>query len=337
MTADVEHLTALRENCGVLVPGQRLALRVTGGDRLAWLDRIASNPVAGEPVGRCVLATLMDGKGKLRADVRMLVLEDQILLDVPLAARAGLLRVLDLYIINDDVVVTDLGDRTAWISVIGPKTGECLEEAGLPVPGRWTRRADVDAETAPDPEAPDVVHSEAALAVVGSVLAGEPGVDLLVRADDVATILERIHAAGGRAVTVEALDIVRLEEGVPWFASELDGGVIPLEAVLDDWVSVEKGCYPGQEVVARIRNLGQVARKLVKLVAVGEHAFAPGAELIATGDREGKTAGAITSARFDPTADATRALGFVKRAFWKSGTALVCGGVPVSVDSITDD
>ncbi len=315
-----DDLTALRTHVAVCSPGVRSLIAVSGPDHVAWLDRISSMPVATLEPGRAVGTTLMDGKGKLRADLRVLHVpagpgeEARLLLDIPASQHAGLLRLLDMFILRDKVVLTDLGASHRFVSVLGPHADALLAGAGLPCP-----RED------------ELLHDDRVLAAVRSRLCGAPGVDVVLQADCVDALLGQLVDGGARAIGMAALQVERLANGVPWFASELAGGVIPLEAGFDADVSVTKGCYPGQEVVARITNLGQVARKLVRLSAAGRHALASGTLLLGTGERAAQEAGQLTASAFDPLTQHTLALAFLRRAFWKPESVVRADELPLEV------
>lgn len=321
----VDELRAIRSSAAVCAHDLRTLVAVAGADHREWLNRLVSNPTADEPTGRCVLATLMDGKGKMRADVRVLPRDDDVLLDLPRSHVDGLMRVLDMFVIKEDVTLSDRSDDVRALSIVGPGAGDVVGTLdGWSVPG------DGEARLAP---------TDGVVAIVPSVVCGHPGVDVFVEVGAVDDVLAAATAAGATAVSREALDVARVERGVPWFASELADSVIPLEACLDDWVSITKGCYPGQEVVARITNLGQVARKLVRLEADGTaaaDALDPGTQLVGTGEREGKKAGALTSVVADPDGDVTRALAYVGRPYWKTGTTVTADGTELTVRALGD-
>jgi folate-binding protein YgfZ len=176
---------------------------------------------------------------------------------------------------------------------------------------------------------------------VGSVLAaltsrhfGAPGADLLVPIGEIEPLLAQLVAAGAVRVERPALEALRIARGVPWWPADLAPDVIPLEAGLAADVSITKGCYPGQEVVARITNLGQVARKLLRLSAPGRHELASGTVLTGTGEQAGKEAGKLTSVAWDPLADRTVALGFVRRPWWKDGTVVQAAGSELEVNAL---
>ncbi len=322
-TADLSAgLAALADGVVVSVPGLRSAVGVSGPDHRAWLDRLTSLPVAELPPGGCVRTTLMDGKGKLRADLRVLASADrpaELLLDLPASHHAALLRVLDMYILREKVTLADLAASHRWLAVLGPSAAKAMAAVNLPRPGPG-----------------EVLTARDIAAVASSRLYGAPGFDLLVAGGAADGVVARLEAAGARLVGPDVLDVARLRAGIPWFAADLADGVIPLEAGLDEAVSIAKGCYPGQEVVARILNLGQVSRRLVGLVAEGEHALAAGAALTGTGERAGQDAGRITSAAGDPRGPRTLALGFVRRAFWSAGSRLSAGGVELTVTAPAD-
>jgi len=318
--ADPGQLALLLRGAGLIETGLRGALAVTGAEHKPWLDRILSNPVKELPPKRAVSATLMDGKGRLRADVTVLSVGVQggMLLDIPASHRDGLLRLLDMYILRDKVVLTDLGSSHRWVSLIGPAAQEVLAASGT----RW-------------PAPGEALSSDHVVAATLSRRFGLPAVDLLVPADGVAAVRERLRAAGAEPVDLPAVHLLRVVAGVPWFASDLTDNVIPLEAGLDSHVSITKGCYPGQEVVARISNLGQVARKLLRLSAPGRHDLVPGEPLHGTGEAHDKEAGKLTSVAHDPREDRMVALGFLRRAWWKPGTLVRAGKVELTVGEPT--
>ena len=309
-------LAALRDGAAVAEPGRRALVGVGGRDALDWLDRLSSAPVKDLPAGCCRGATLMDGKGKLRADLRVIRLTDEWLLEIPASHAPALLRVLDMFILRDQVELRDRSASHRWLAVLGPSAAAVMERCALPRPA------------ACDGDGAVAIDAASGALVLPSRLYGAPGFDLALPAAALDALRGRLVAAGATPAGVEALSIARIEAGVPWFAEDLADGVIPLEAGLDADVSITKGCYPGQEVVARISNLGQVARKLVRLSAAwsgdAPPALAAGT-LTGTGERAGQEAGKLTSFAHDPTRRRTVALGFVRRAFWEPGTRVQAG------------
>ncbi|RKY20670.1 MAG: hypothetical protein DRQ55_06930 [Planctomycetota bacterium] len=382
----VEEINALRNDAALCRHGTRCLVRAGGGDLLPWLERIASLPVSDLAPGGLLALTLMDGKGKLRADPRVLapgVPAEGLLLELPSSHREQILRLLRMYVITDDVTLEDLGDgdgegdgstddanggaasRTApqpgdiagdtsaaraarepWalITLAGPAAGERLTACDLPAPGAGQ------------------VAAAGELLLAPSELSGTGGFDLIGPLSRLAEAERSLLASGVKTASPAALQVVRVGAGVPWFAEDMAGGVIPLEALLDHKVSSTKGCYPGQEVIARIVNMGQVARRLVRLTgtagtagaagdvsaasnsgaddgagsagAPGGHVHAalhPDAELQG---EDGRALGVLTSVARDPTNDTTLGLGYVKRSRWKTGAQVKVGDVTLDVTSL---
>ncbi|HEX5011433.1 MAG TPA: hypothetical protein VFY71_13645 [Planctomycetota bacterium] len=317
--ADHAQLRALREGVGVTSPLVRAAIAVTGPDHRDWLDRIASNPIKTLADGRATGFTLMDGKGRLRGELRAAAcgVPGGLLLDVPEAGRPALLKALDIYILREKVGLEDLSVSTRWVHVLGPRAGELLARLGLPAP-----------------QGDEALAGAGVTAALASRHFGAAGADLLLPAAAVDGLVKRLEDAGAKAVEPAALHVQRIAQGVPWWPNDLADAVIPLEAGLDADVSVTKGCYPGQEVVARITNLGQVARKLLRLSTQGRVELAPGTPLLGTGERAGQDAGKVTSVAWDPLTERTVALGFLKRAFWPAGTVVRAGDAELTVATL---
>ncbi|GJM21020.1 MAG: glycine cleavage system protein T [Planctomycetota bacterium] len=319
-------LTALRDDAALVSPDSRFLVRAAGPDLLPWLERLCSMPVQDIAPDQVRRATLMDGKGKLRCDLRVLSPASEardpqtpsLLLDLPSSTHANMLRLLDMFIIKEKVELTDLFTERVHLALLGPRAGEVL--AACELPGV--------------PEAGALVELNPGVLALPENLSGTGGVELFVERESARELVDALLARGATRVDNEALEITRLEHGIPRFDKDLADGVIPLEAQLEDWVSTTKGCYPGQEVVARIRNLGQVGRKLVRLQAEGEHALSADSELLGCGESDGKTAGSLSSWVVDPAGSRTLALAYVRRAFWNSGTQLRVGDVPFTVHDL---
>ena len=220
-----------------------------------------------------------------------------------------------MFIIQDDVQLEDLSADMRVASVLGPKAAEVLSAARLhpPEPGK-------------------VIAPREDVLLLATGAKGMPGFDLVFERNVGRELVEDLLESGAERVEAEALEVERIASGVPFFGPDLSQEVIPLEAGLDEHVSITKGCYPGQEVVARILNLGQVSRKLVRLEAEGAPALEAGAHLSPEGDADGRIIGQLTSVSHDPTSGRTVALGFVRRGSWSEGDRVVTDGdTPVAL------
>jgi folate-binding protein YgfZ len=145
--------------------------------------------------------------------------------------------------------------------------------------------------------------------VVRATHTGEDGFDLVVNASDAIGLWDALHAAGARPVGYDALDMLRIEAGIPRYGIDMDETNVVTEAALDDAVSYTKGCYVGQEIIARIKYRGHVAKKLTGITFAQEVKVEAGAAIKSMDDKE---IGRLTSSIYSPHLGQTIALGFVK-------------------------
>ena len=307
---------ALRSAAVVLDLGFRGRLCLTGADRVRLLNGQVTNDIRSLKVGSGCPAAFCSPKGKLVAEVHIFALAEELLLDFepglvdPLKAR------LEHHIVAEDVQVVDVRPYYGLLSVQGPSADGVVRGLEL-----------VDAL----PEAPlGVVHRNhptlGDLYVIRRSRAGLPGFDLFIPTDSLAAVLDKSVASardhGGCLAGFEALDRVRFEAGIPRFPVDMDETNLPPEAGLEaTHINYSKGCYTGQETIARLRTYGQVVKRLSGLRLPGDLGTLPpkGTKLF----REGREAGYITSARHSQALGGILALGYVRRESATPGSALV--------------
>lgn len=268
----------LREECGVLVR-ERGAIDVLGPDAAEYLQGQLTNDVEALAVGEGQYAALLDRKGHMQTDLRVLrVGEEAIVLDTEPQTKDAALRHLTMYSIGRDVQVADATAERGFVSLIGPRAAEIAGTPPLPAFAN---------------EATTVVGVD--VVAVGT----RDGIDLLLPAAERERVLTALLDAGAVEVSPEAVEIVRVEAGVPRFGAEMDASTMPAEAdIVEDAVSFTKGCYIGQETVARLHYKGKPNRHLRGLRLSG--AAAPGAAL-RLGDKEvGTLGGAVVSPALGP-------------------------------------
>lgn len=296
---------AARKNVGIADLSHRGRLRLTGEDRAKFLHRIISNRVEGVPVGQGNYATLLTNRGKIIADMHLYVREEVLYLHTASETTELLFKELDKYIIADDVVLEDV---TAEIGVIGiygaesPKLVQSLtglqsapagthENAACEIDGRWMMLTRTD-ET------------------------GEIGYQLWTAADSLEWLWERLIAHDVVPIGLDALESLRVEAGTPKYGAELTEAVIPLEAELEHAIDFEKGCYIGQEIVARMKYRGHPNRLLRGIEIDAAEPLQQNAPVF-IGDKE---VGWITSAVYSPTLEKQIALGYVRMAVTDAGS-----------------
>ncbi len=315
-------ITATRSGAGLFVlTAERAALEVTGGDARRWLDGMISNDVTAlepGPAGSGCYATLLTPKGRIVADLHVLVRENGFWLETAASAIEATRARLDRYIIADDVTLAALRGCTGRLGIEGPRARAVLESAAGP--------AAEGALAALEPECvAEIAVAGAACAIARYGWTGEVAYQLFVPADDEDLVAAALEAAGAERASTEALEVMRIEAGVPLLGRELKEDVFPDEARLDRAISRTKGCYTGQEIVARLYSRGAVNHMLVGLRFAGAPP-APATELLVGGRKTGE----VTSACVSPSAGAV-GLGFVRREHAEPGTELKAVGAETTV------
>jgi len=303
---------ALREAAGLLDRATAGLLRMTGADRVRFLNGMITNDVKTLTPGAGLYAALCSPQGKVLGDLRVLAVEEALLLLCEASCRARLAQTLDRFIIADDAKVTDASGEITVLGCYGPKAAEALTRAaGSPLP-----------ELLPHNHA-EVQVGDAAVRVVATPFLGVPGFDLLLPAEAAtavaARLLEAVKAVGGRAVGHATFETLRVEAGTPWYGLDFDENNLPQEAGLETTaVSFSKGCYIGQETVARIHFRGHVNRRLTGLALEGNTVPARGSRVL-KGEAE---VGRVTSAVRSPARGTPVALAMLRREVGEPGTSL---------------
>jgi len=272
---------ALREEAGFLVRN-RAALAVRGPDAVEYLQGQLTNDVEALAPGAGCYAALLDRKGHLTSDMRLLRLDaGEIRLDLEPDLAPAVLKHLRTYSIGRDVQVEDETTEWAIVSALGPRAAELTGFEGLgPEHAQRSRQWD-------------------GVEVLG--VATDTGVDLVVRPDRTSALLALLDAAGLAAVSEEAAEIIRIESGRPRFGLDIGAEHMPAEAgIVDRAVNFEKGCYIGQEPVARLHYRGKPNRWLCGLRL---SALAARGDPLRLGDREVGSLGSVCiSPAFGPIA-----------------------------------
>jgi len=288
----------LREECGLVDRSARGKLIVSGGEAVEYLQGQLTNDVEALSPGEGQYAALLDRKGHMQADMRVLrTSAEEIWLDTEPEAIAAAQRHLEMYKIGRDVAIADLTGERAMLSLIGPRSVEIASTAALP-----------------ENASASINISGADCVAVGTA----DGIDLIVKTADAFAVREALLATGAAAVDAQAAEVLRIEAGAPRFGAEMSAETMPAEAgIVERAVSFTKGCYIGQEPVARLHYKGRPNRHLRGLELSAP--AAPGASL-RLGEKE---VGRIGSACVSP-ARGPIALAIVRREA-EPGAELVVG------------
>jgi folate-binding protein YgfZ len=265
---------ALTEGCGIVDRSERGKLALTGSEAKAFLHGQVTNDIEALEPGRGCYAAFLTHKGKMLGDLRVLDLGDELLLDTERVALQELFNMIRRYKLGMDVELHKRTLELALLSLIGPAT----ELFGL--------------------EAEHANRRDEIAGVPVVLVRTEAGVDVFVPAESKSAV---IAALGVPEVGEDVAEIVRVERGRPRFGVDLDDGVIPQEAGLNERaVSFTKGCYVGQETVARLHYRGKPNRHLRGLRLSGP--ASPGDELRFGQKAVGRLGTVVLSPRFGPIA-----------------------------------
>jgi tRNA-modifying protein YgfZ len=289
---------ALTRQAGLVDLGHRTQIQLVGADRATFLHNLCTNEVRNLPPGAGCEAFLTSVQGKTLAHVFVFATEDSLVIDTVPGEAEKILKHLDHYLVCEQVTLTDRS--RAWSSallvagaeserLLSELTGERVPDVRLahtvvPVAGHsvWLRRVD---------------------------LAGPIGFQISTFADNAEAVRAAILQAGAVACGAAALEAARIEAGFPLFGPDITDKNLPQEVARDAAaISFVKGCYLGQETVARIDALGHVNKTLVGLRFTGPAIPERGLELSASGE----VVGHVTSVSWSPRLGAPLALGYVR-------------------------
>ena len=302
-----------RTGAAIVDRSERGWVVVSGADRRSYLHGLLTNDIATLQPGQGCYAAYLTPQGRMIADLWVYELGDVLLVSMSRDVKPTVLARLDQFIFTEDVQLGDVSDTFAATAVIGPRAADALAEA-----------AGVSVEQLTSlPEHGNVrIAFEGQPAIVLSATdTGERGFDVLVAADQVARLRERLHAAGAVDVDPGVAEALRIEAAIPRFHRDMDEETIPLEAGIESRaISMTKGCYVGQEVIIRVlhRGHGRVARRLVGLTVNGTVAPPAGAAVHV----EGREIGSVTSSAMSPALGKPIALAYLHRDFVTAGTTV---------------
>ena len=274
---------------------ERAVLRVTGKDRLAWLQGLLTNDVTQAVNGSGAYSAWLTPNGRMITDAIVVDSGSETFLEVPAPLASTLAARLDGLVFTEDVRIEDASTMFTSVGIYGP-----------------------DAESAIAAILPQVIAAD--IVRTRGFATGLAGLHLIAPTTQAAGVLESLSHGGAVPLDDPSALLLRIEAGVPAFLVDMDEETIPLEAGLDHALSHTKGCYVGQEIIVRIRDRahGRVARRLVGLRLAGD--TLPTAPRALTHD--GRNAGRLTSIAASPVLGGVIALATVPREFAEPGASV---------------
>ena len=305
MAISVEY-EAARSGVALMQRPWRTLVSVEGEKRGDFLQGMLSNEILALAAGDGCRALLLDNKGKVQGDLDLWVESEAIIMAGDAAVVEAVLGSLRKYVLATPVQFRELEGDQGVVGLVGPEAEALLKGAGVQVPPATSHG-----------------HLRASVAGVDVRLArtnalAAPGLEIHVPREALAAVAAALRdAADGKLPDVgdETAEVLRIEAGLPRVGSELTGEQFPQEARLDDAVSYDKGCYLGQETVARIHYRGNVNRLLIGLRL--HETVAKGAGLFEQEREVGEVTSVAVSPHLGPIG-----LGYVRRELAGAGTEL---------------
>ena len=271
-------------------------LKFSGGERVSWLQGMVTNDVQKLMPGEGCYAAHLTPQGRIVAHMRILAGEDALWLSLERAALPKLIAAFDKLLIMEDVQIADVSDEYDILSVIGPNGASVLESwlgEPLNLTGLYRHREFDNCR----------------------VLVSDLGYDVWVPRGQAGKMLRSLAQSGATAIDHGTWDVLRTEAGLPVFGIDIDE-TTTMPEIGERGISYEKGCYVGQEVVAKVKYIGHVNRRFAGLTLAGRDL----PEMKNPIRKEGKDVGYVTTTLFSPGLNKPIALGFVSRAAYAPGT-----------------
>ncbi len=291
-------------------------LSVDGRDRLSFLNGLVTNDLGKLSVGSGVHSLLLNTKARVVADLYLYAKDDNFLADTGDLQALGVKSFLDRFIVTEDVRLLDLTGELVRLTVQGPLAADVIRT----VLGVSVERLQPLQHVSLGPSL-----------IVNRDRTGLGGYDIFIPRDEAELVWQGLllkgQEKGASPVGLSALEVYRIESGVPKVGLDVNENTIVLEAGYTDAISYSKGCYMGQEVVARATHIGRVNKKLVQLQLETVNPALSGSVLL----HEGKEVGVLTSSVVSPRNTKVVGLGYVVRELAKENTSLAVntGGLTV--------
>ena len=302
-------------------------VRLRGKDAMDLLHRVTANRVKGLEAGDGNRGLLLNGRGKVIEEFDLVYFgaDEGFALSTPPGRAAKLLAALDMYLFSEDVQLDDETECYAPLELIGPTAVDTLARAlGIAresLADLASRAATSEPRQQPSLALTPMPPGLEPVRVTALTVAGRPGLRLEASPDQAPVLWEALRAAGAHPGGLAMFDILRVEACSAALGVDVDASIYPQEARLEDAFNLEKGCYIGQEVVAKIDTYGGLNKRLCAL-RTGKDRVAPGTRLFREDPERGwRDLGVVTSWSWSFALDTGCALAYVKRRHQAPGTS----------------
>lgn len=301
-----EYANVRERGAGVIDLSQRGRFQLIGSEVVQFLNGLITNDMKTLAENQWMTAIFPNVQGRLLAYVRVIRVRDGFLIDTEASTRDTVLKTIERFTLAGDFHVADTTKQTATLSVQGKQAGEIAGSVLGTALSELSGNGVVEIE-----------WQQQTLTVLRASHTAEDGFDIIAGAEQASVLWEALTNAGARPIGYEALERLRIEAGVPRYGIDMDETNVVTETGLDEAVSYTKGCYIGQEIIARIKYRGHVAKKLVGLAFDRALKIDNESRIKSADDKE---IGRLTSVTLSPHQGFTIALGYVKYDYLAAGT-----------------
>jgi folate-binding protein YgfZ len=311
--------SALISGCGIYELAQRAKIKLTGRDRVRWLNGMVSNNIRDLAASQGVYAFLLNAQGHILGDLYAYNRGESLLVETDRAQLEKVLSVFRKYIIMDQVEIEDISEKLISIGIAGPRSGEVLKAAGFQFPQLEALQFT------------DMTWRQLSVTLVRHDNPLVESYELWSAPGDTKTLREALANAGATLVGEVAIEWLRIAAGMPRYGQDIRERDLPQETEQSRALSFTKGCYIGQEIVERIRSRGAVHRTFIGFEIEGSLP-APGTKV----QVDGKDVGEITSVASVPTDGNGRkvALGYCRREVGTPGREVMIGDAKARISPL---
>lgn len=283
-------------------------LQISGKDRISFLHNILSQDIKALMPGSGTRAMLLDATGKVKLDLDIFIFQESVLIKLEKSILKKALEEFAKYIITEDVEVSDLSEELTCIAIQGPGAEFTVKQSSPEDIQVCEEFAHQSAEIFKEP-----------LTLVKRDICGLGGYLLFIDKELLSAMKNTFKEHGLNEARQDVLEVIRIENGILRYGIEMNEDMILSETGLANLAASEtKGCYPGQEVIAKIETYGRLNRKVTGLLIEGSVIPENGDPIM----QKNEQAGYILNAVFSPKYNQVFALGLLKKAFYDNGTAV---------------
>jgi folate-binding protein YgfZ len=305
MTTKIEDYWIVRGGeTGLTDFSPRGRIEVSGGNAVQFLNGYVTNDIKKLDEGQWIEAAFPNVQGRLLAAARILNTKGVFLIDTDIITREIVFKTLERFIPAGDFYVNDVTEQTALLSIQGANSSEFIYRL-------------FQVSTLNHGQVKNLLWEDNPIILIRATHTGEDGFDLFIHSNIKQALSETFLSLGAKLISKDALDTLRVESGIPLFGIDMNETNIVSEAPMENAISYTKGCYIGQEILARIHWRGHVAKKLTGLISETNKLILKDSKVKSI---DGKEIGRITSSCYSPKLNKNIALAYVKYDYLTPGT-----------------